>query len=685
MATTQSTATQTATAANWLSADEMRVLEVVCEALIPATTPPEGEDDSHGLYARPASELQVAALVAETLASQSPEQRADFKQLLGLFKSPLFGALTLGRPASLLRMSPAVRETALRKMANSRTAKLRQGFQAVKRLVAFVFYTVPVEERHNPNWPALGYVAPPAPPAPEAAPKRLRTLGVNGDLALTADVVIVGSGAGGGLMAAELAAAGKDVLVLEKGGYYNEADFTGLEAQMTPELYLRRGALSTADLGMVVLAGSCLGGGTIVNWSTSLRTPSHVLDEWERTHGVTGVTTAEYQQGFLAAEQRLGINTDDSQPNRNNAALQRGCEKLGYSWSYIPRNASDCQQRCGACGYGCPYGRKQSTVLTYLQDAHDRGARMLPRCTVEKVLIEAGRAAGVVGWAPDSETGERREVAVHAPLVVVAAGAIESPALLKRSGLTNPHIGRHLRLHPVTNVVGYYEEPVEPWTGSLQTIYSMQFANLKDHHGVWFEVAPAHPGLFGLGTPWDGGQAHKSEMRRIAHEAVFIILARDTGEGHITLDKHGDPVLHYWPNETDRRHLARGMQEVVRIAFAGGAYGAATGFTPMLRLESEQRKPGAVTAKQLAQFTRKIARRRMIPNRQPIFTAHQMGTCRMGASAQTSATDPYGEVHGVRGLFVADASLMPTAAGVNPMLSTYALAYRVAQHVKLRG
>jgi hypothetical protein len=167
-------------------------------------------------------------------------------------------------------MQPAQREEALQHMSNSSLSKLRQGFQAVKRLAVFIFYGAPTAERSNPNWPALNYTPAPPPPSPEAAPKRIRTLEIHGDETLTADAVIVGSGVGGGMMAAELAAAGKDVLVIEKGGYYNEVDFTGLEAEMTPQLFLRRGALSTADLGMVVLAGSTLGGGTIVNWSTSL-------------------------------------------------------------------------------------------------------------------------------------------------------------------------------------------------------------------------------------------------------------------------------------------------------------------------------------------------------------------------------------------------------------------------------
>jgi len=684
MATTQQSPAQFS-ATTWLTPDEMRVLEAVCDTLIPSLAPPAGVDDPHDLFARKASDLNVAQAIADTLALEAPESRADFKQLLSLFNGPAFGLLTISRPRSFMKMAPAQREEALQRMANSSLAKLRQGFQAVKRLATFIFYGAPTAERSNPNWPALNYTPAPAPPSPEAAPKRIRTLDVRGDETLAADAVIVGSGVGGGMMAAELAAAGKDVLVIEKGGYYNEADFSGIEAEMTPQLYLRRGALATSDLGMVVLAGSTLGGGTIVNWSTSLRTPPDVLEEWERQHGVEGAASSEYLKGFEEAERRLGISTEDSDPNRNNAVLRDGCEKLGYEWKPIPRNASGCEQRCGACGYGCQFGRKQSTMLTYLQDAHDKGARVLVRATIERVLVKAGRAVGVEGWALDSATGARHNVVVHAPLVIVSAGAVETPALLKRSGLTNRNIGRHLRLHPVAVVSAIYEEPVEAWKGSLQTVYSRQFANLKDNYGVWFEVAPVHPGMLALATPWGSGAEHKTEMRNAAYEAAYIALARDTGEGHVTLDSQGDPILHYWPSETDRRHLIRGMQELARIAFAGGATRVAMLHTPQLTLEAEEMRPGAVTEQKLNALTQEIERRGIIPNQPMLFSAHQMGTARMGADPKTSVTDPYGEVHGVRGLFVADGSLLPTAAGVNPMLSIYGLTYRVAQAIKARG
>jgi choline dehydrogenase-like flavoprotein len=684
MATTRDVAATTAQVQGWLSPEDMRTLEMVCETLIPAGAPPQDEGDPHGLYARSARDLDVARLMAETLAQEDPQSRAEFRQLLRLLRGRLAGVLLAGRPRGLAPMSAARREAALRAMCNSPLPRLRQGFQALKRLAMFTFYAAPDTSGMNPSWPAVGFTPPPPPPSPNMAPKRIQPVLVTGDLALTADAVIVGSGAGGGVMAAELAAAGKDVVVVEKGGYYSQSDFTGREAEMMPALYLRRGLLTTSDLALSVLAGSCLGGGTVVNWSTSLRTPPDVLEEWEREHGIDGATGPEFAHGFEVVEGRIGVNTADSEPNRNNAALERGCQALGYTAKRIPRNASDCQQRCGACGYGCPYGRKQSTLLTFLQDAHDRGARVIVRCNVERVLIERGRAVGVEGWAPDGATGARRRVVVRAKAVVVAAGAVESPALLLRSGLTNPNIGKHLRLHPVVSLAGFYAEPIEPWTGSLQTVYSDQFARLRGGYGIRFELAPAHPGLIALATPWDGGQAHKRWMTRAAHEAAFIILCRDTGEGHVTLNRQGDPILHYWPNATDRAHLVRGMQEVARIAFAGGAVGAGTLHTPVLLLESEGGRLGAVSARHLNGFLREIARRGIVPNRLPLFTAHQMGTCRLGRDRRTSVADPRGEAHGARGLFVADASAFPTASGVNPMISIMALAYRVAQTVKER-
>ena len=657
----------------FLSSVETRTLEAVCLALLPSRAPVEGAD---GFMARSAADLEVARLVVDVLANEPPETRARFRSLLGLLGSPAFGLAAAGRASGFAGLSPQQRERALRSMSTSPIPALRQAFQALKRPATFLFYAAPAGGDTNPSWPAIGYAPAHPPEATRATPKPIRTLVIKQETELTADVVVIGSGAGGSMVASELAAAGSDVIVLEMGDYLNEADFTGMEAEMTPKLFLRRGLLATSDLGMVVLAGSCLGGGTVVNWSDSLRTPPDVLDEWETEHGLEGVTSTEFQQGFELAERRMGVNTLDSVPNQNNAALKRGCEALGYHWDAIPRNASGCEQRCGGCQFGCPYGRKQTALLTFLQDAHDSGARIIAGCAVDRVVVERASVTGV-----EAHVGPHR-VAVRAPIVVVAGGGVESPAVLLRSGLDNPNIGRHLRLHPVAVVAGFYDHPIEAWAGSPQTVKTDEFAHLRGGYGFRLEMAPAHPGIIAMGTAWDGGREHKLQMLRSAHAAIFFVLSRDTGAGRVRLDKGGRAVIDYWPDKENRDFLVRGMQEIARIAVAGGAVSVSTTHSPTLQLDSEGRKPGAVSPIRMEQFLGQIAARGIAPNRLPLFTAHQMGSCRLGSSARDSVADPYGQVHGVRGLYVADASGFPTASGVNPMLSVMALAYRVAQRIK---
>jgi choline dehydrogenase-like flavoprotein len=664
---------------SFLSAQEARTLEAVCLALLPSLKPADGGDDAGGLMARSGSDLEVARLVVDVLASEPAETRAQFRRLLALLGNSVFGLLAYGRLKGFADLGRSQREAALQRMSTSSIPMLRQAFQALKRPAAFLFYAAPADGDANPNWPAIKYQPTYPHQATSASAKPIRVLAVDRDVELTADVVVIGSGAGGSVVAAELAAAGREVVVLEMGEYLNEADFTGLEAEMTPRLFLRRGLLATSDLGIVVLAGSCLGGGTVVNWSDSLRTPADVLDEWEREHGLEGVAGTAFQQGFDLAERRMGVNTLDSAPNENNAALKRGCEALGYHWDPIPRNASGCEQRCGGCQFGCPYGRKRTALLTFLQDAHDHGARIIAGCRVERVLVSQGQAAGV-----EASVAHHR-VVVRAPTVVVAGGGVESPALLLRSGLDNPNIGRHLRLHPVAVVAGFYDHPIQAWTGSPQTVKTDQFARLRGGYGFRLEMAPAHPGIIAMGTAWDGGRQHKVQMLQSANAAIFFVLSRDTGEGRVRLDKGGRAVLSYWPDQENRGFLIRGMQEIARIAFAGGAVAVSTTHSPTLQLESEGRQPGAVRTPRLDRFLAEIAAQGIAPNRLPLFTAHQMGSCRMGSSASTSVADPYGQVHGVPGLYVADASAFPTASGVNPMLTVMALAHRVAQRVKAGG
>jgi choline dehydrogenase-like flavoprotein len=664
--------------AGWLTSDEFSVLEAVCDTLLPSLEPLGGSSEIvAAYYRRSARDLNVAHLVAETVSYENEQAKADFRRLLALLSSPAAGLLLAGNPRPFKALPQEKREKYLIAMANSPIGQLRQGYQSIKRLAGFDFFAAPDATGVNPNWAAIDYTAPAPPPADASQP--LKPLKITEDTTVEADVVIIGSGAGGGVVAGELAMAGKSVVVLEKGGYNNEANFTLQEAQAAPELYLKRGTLTSKDLGIIVLAGSTLGGGTVVNWMTSFRTPGEILEEWAWDSGISDFTGADLQASFEAVEQRISV-TSVSSHNRQNQLLFDGCKELGYHAGELRNNAIGCEQRCGFCGFGCRYGCKQSTLKTYLQDAYDHGARIIVRCSAEKVLIENGRAAGVQATAIDTETGQTHRVTVRARAVIVAAGAVHSPAVLLRSGLENPHVGRHLHLHPVTSVSGIYPDKVYSWQGVMQSAYSNQFGHLDGNYGYKLEVPPAHPGLIGSSTPWYSPREYRDQVLRVANIATFIILTRDKGEGTITIDRDGEPVIDYVVSVYDRNHLMHGVRQAARIHFAAGATSIVTLHNKRTRLDRPE--GGTVSEQQFREFDRQVERHGMGVNRIIMFTAHQMGTCRMGADPKNAVVDGNHEVYGVKGLFVCDGSVFPGASGVNPMLSIMGLAHRSSQYIK---
>jgi len=291
MAATSSSETRTARerVAGWLSPEEFTILETVCDTFFPSLEPPPGSSEiESAYYRRKAGDLHVALLLAETLAQENEDAQADFRRLLRLMANPVTSLMLARSAKPFIALTQEQREKYLSAMANSPVAALRQGYQTLKRLSGFIYFSVPDPQGVNPNWEVLDYTAPSPPPVD--APQPIVPVTITGDTTLEADAVVIGSGAGGGVAAGELALAGKSVIVLEKGGYNNEANFTLQEAQAMPELYLKRGTLTSKDLGIIVLAGSTLGGGTTVNWTTAFfsemtsyapkRTANHQEKHW---------------------------------------------------------------------------------------------------------------------------------------------------------------------------------------------------------------------------------------------------------------------------------------------------------------------------------------------------------------------------------------------------------------------
>ena len=551
----------------------------------------------------------------------------------------------------------------------ARGGEARQLLRELKGAVMGLFYALP----ENPSWPALGFPGPvTAAPSAEEAPKTIRVESLAGPRAtLEADVCIVGSGAGGSVIAAELQRSGRSVVVLERAAYRNEADFRQLEAVGAQELFLRGGLFFSETGSMGLLAGATLGGGTVINSMVCLRPPDRIRSEWAKM-GLPGIDTPEFDDHLDAVSQRINVNTEATWPNRVNKMMLEALEASGLPGEILPRNASrdDDPQFCGYCNAGCQQGCKQSTLKTYLQDASDAGTRFVVGCAVDRVLVQDGRAAGVAGTAR-GEDGSEIELTVEAPVVVVAAGGIESPALLLRSGIGGPAVGRYLRLHPTYFVTGLYDEEVRSWDGQFQASVSFAFTEAVQGSGFLVESVNLSLPFWATAMAFTSGAAHKERMLDLRHAATWHAVSHDTGSGEVVLDDTREPVVRWALDDPiDRAVAARAHVELARLHRARGAREIFT-----FHWDDPAWREGD-------DFDAYAARLEAAPYEGLAYSAHQMGSCRLGADPSTSAAGPWGELHDVPGVWIGDASALPTAPGVNPMVTIMALARRTAHAIR---
>ncbi|WP_109509028.1 GMC family oxidoreductase N-terminal domain-containing protein [Nocardioides speluncae] len=606
------------------------------------------------------------------LASLNPRkaERRQLETVLRLWDSRGLGVALGGRPRKFSSLSQSEREQVLLGLAESRVGAKRALFGALKGVAGISYYVSSDADGRSAAWDEIGFPGPlglraDAPAAP-LSPTR-----VSADTELDCDVVVVGSGAGGGTAAGVLAAAGLDVVVLEAGEYHDDADFGGNEKVAFRDLYAPAPTVSTEGQ-IQLIAGSGLGGGTVVNYTTSFRTPDHVREEWA-SYGAEQFAGDEYDSALDAVIHRLGVNVDHDLAAPRDALLETGAKALGWSVAAMPRNVKGCDMgvECGRCGLGCRLGAKQSVAKTWLVDAAARGARLLVGTRAMKMLSENGRAAGV-----HAVSGEHT-VTVRARAVVVAAGSIQTPALLKRSGLGNPNIGRYLRLHPVSVVWGRFDDRVEPWVGSMQSRYVDELRDLDgDGYGVLFETGPATPGLGSVFMPWRGAAAHRAAMAELGHLAPMAVLVRDKDSGEVKVDRSGEAVVHYKLSPHDTEHLMQGIEGAAKIWEAAGANRIATAQQTEVAYS-----PGRGTA---ADFASRARAAGAAPGTLALASLHIMGSARMGGTPEVSAVNPDGEAWDLPGLVVADASCFPTASGVNPMISIESIAYMNASRLAAR-
>jgi choline dehydrogenase-like flavoprotein len=653
-----------------LSETQSTILRELCDTFVPSI---QVNEDPVGFWTRTASAIGSDKAIAKSLFNDVPEP----------VRNALIGLLDDLGTRGFANAPQQQREKLLSELSNS-SPQLEGLITYFQKQTLVLTYGLPEEptdnsigvtygspQGQNPNWEVMGYPGPVSVPHPK--PKQIRTLIPQSDaLTMDADVCIVGSGAGGAAIAARLSALGQRVVILEAGGHYNSADFHQLELWGYRHLWYRGGATPTANGTVALLAGGSLGGGTEINWMNCVRTPTLVREDWAQQYGLEGLDEKEFDCYLDDVERRIMSSTETSYYNAQNLRMKEGCEKLNYlhkqthiNWDpnlFNPLMA-------GYTGFGDQTGGKQTARRTFLLDAFRNGAQFVVHCRADRILIDNGRAVGVE--ATYSNEGKTAKVTVNAPQVVVACGSLESPALLLRTRIGGPAVGKYLRLQPGGAVYGVYQEKQKGWWGSPMTTNCEQFVNMGEGFGFYMEIPAFGPGFVASVIPWASGRQHKELMVKVPFISTFIWFLRDRGYGQVTIDGNGNAVPTYsLDNETDQKNFRRAASEAIRIHDAAGAQeiiiSLAHGHVSWKRGEN------------LEGFIQSVTDLPILNGAQPMISAHQLCTCRMGKDPAISVANTSGELYDVKGVWIGDASACPTALGANPMVTIMALAQRTA-------
>ena len=493
---------------------------------------------------------------------------------------------------------------------------------------------------------------------------------------MTCDVAIVGTGAGAGVTADILTRAGLDVLLIEEGPLKSSSDFHQLESQAYPSLYQESAARKTVDKAITILQGRCVGGSTTVNWTSSFRTPAGTLAYWGEHFALPELGEAAMAPWFAEAEARLHIGDWLVAPNENNDLLRRGAEKLGIPAAHIRRNVKGCWN-LGSCGMGCPTNAKQSMLVTTLPAALDAGARLLVQTRVHSLEIRDGQVQSLQcrPMQADGQADATSAVRIRAKHVVVAGGAINSPALLMRSGAPDPYqrLGARTFLHPVVISAGLLPQRVEGWAGAPQTIYSDHFLHTQPIDGpigYKLEAPPIHPVIFSS-TLAGYGQAQADMLAQLPHTHSLLALMRDgfhpeAAGGQVRLRRDGTPELDYRLNDFIMDGARRALLTMAEIQFAAGA-------TQVIPVHER-----AHLCRSWSEAKTMIESLPMAPLLTRVVSAHVMGGCGMAGRDALGVVRPDGVHWQLDNLSVHDGSIFPTSIGANPQLSIYGQVNRLA-------
>ncbi|KXL42324.1 MAG: hypothetical protein FE78DRAFT_34565 [Acidomyces sp. 'richmondensis'] len=719
-----------------LSAEQWGTLCAIADTVVPSITPLEGnrllqQPVSHHAYESSCSRLERALsidkgseLVKRYLAESAtaePEFKKGISRIVNLYlhsqakKELLFvlnalntraGSLLFTGYASPIDCQPVhIREKILQSWATARLPLFRKIHKSFTTLFKILWIrTSPILGR------LLGYPRTPVHSTPPNSffPFTFLQIPFDGGEpeVIETDVVIVGSGCGGAVAAKTLAEGGLRVIVVDKSYYWPPDHLPMSENEGINHLFLTGGSLQSDDSSIAVLAGSAWGGGGTVNWSASLQTQGFVRREWSYKFGLRYFTSASFQADLDAVCERMGVGTAAIEHNKGNEVLLEGARQLGWSAKAVPQNTGGEAHNCGYCTMGCGSCGKKGPTETFLPDAARAGATFLEGFEAQKVLFSEGQgrtdriATGIQGvWTSRDKNGGlagpgkiKREVLIKASKIVLSAGTLSTPLILHQSGVKNAHIGRHLHLHPVSFCSAVWDEDVRPWEGSILTSVVNEFENMDgEGYGTKLEATAMLPSVFLPLFPWKGGLEFKEFAAKMKRMTGYISLTRDRYGGQV----YPDPVdghlrVSYTPSRYDKSHTLEGVARLAELLYVMGAREIHTLIPlvePFVRPHDDASSGARVDGSSSpssndAGFQAWVQRLRSIGFVDCTFaSAHQMGTCRMGTTASNSVVDPNGRVWGTQGLYVCDASVFPSASGVNPMITNMAISRGIARHI----
>lgn len=486
----------------------------------------------------------------------------------------------------------------------------------------------------------------------------------------TADVVVVGTGAGGAAAGAALAEAGLDVVFVEEGGWHATSSFNPYMAQSSRRLY--RGGGATMIFGRTpfpYVEGRCVGGSTVINGGMCYRAPDDVLASWERDLGSPDLGERAMAPLFEEVEARISARPQiDASVGGDNRIMSEAARRKGWEHTKNERNQHLC---VGAnnCILGCPTGGKQSSLVTWMPDAMTAGARCLTHVRVESLRIEGGRCAGIKGRAIDPRTNRPSlPVEVKAKAVVVACGAVQTPTLLLRHRIGRPsgQLGRNFLVHPNVKVLAVYPYPVNGWQGVSQWGQVRQFHD----QGIIFAENMTPAAVIGAALPRHGA-ASWEVGRRFNHMVLSGVLVEDSNSGRVRRGPFGMALPFYDITDHDHERFVNATRWLAEMHFSMGAEAVHLPFAGLHLARSPDE-------------LHKVDAKKIRPQDLEMFTPHLMGTARMGTDRRRSVVDLDGAIWDLPGCYVADASVFPTAIGVNPQVTIMALARRIGRRLSER-